>query len=202
MRAGTCVYGTINRRRQFLMSAVSTSPFGRTSASSGFESWFGPSPGTPGVPKRHRILREATSIKVTTEYSSSVAMICFPFGVKKASSGLLNETPGGRSPACGHVQRVRPWGSTTIKRLLPSSAIKTGPGSTLGSDPGARCAVPVPGPGNREGVVVDLPWAAVLGATVRPGPPHELIATPRVIRMAVTIEPATVRWRRTLLETR
>ena len=36
--------------RQFLISAVSTSPSGRTSASSGFESWFGPSPGTPGVP--------------------------------------------------------------------------------------------------------------------------------------------------------
>ena len=109
------------------------------------------------------------------------------------------------------VAGLRPWiqegaalgVSPTIKRLLPSSAIKTGPGSTLGSDPGARCAVPVPRAGeHRTSSLLTSPGALLWERRYEVEPTHELNATPTATRVVMTTKPATMRLRRTLLETR
>ena len=86
------------------------------------------------------ILCFAIEITDITKSSSSVAMMYFPSGVKKESSGMLKVWPGARSPGRGNSQTIDPCGLTTINRLLDRSAIKIGPGSTEGFDPGARTA--------------------------------------------------------------
>ena len=70
---------------------------------------------------------------------------------------------GGR-PGWGNVQLIRPCGSTMISRSLPSSAMSTGPGSTLVSEPGAVCGSPVPADGST--VVVEVAAAVSRGPAV------------------------------------
>ena len=65
-------------------------------------------------------------------------------GVKNASSGTVKVCPGRRSPGRGNSQPIRPAGRRSAAGCSAWSAISTGPGSTDGSEPGARC-----GPGER-----------------------------------------------------
>src|SRR5450759_1776265 len=88
--------------------------------------------------------RVAMSMTLTTWSSSWVATIWVPSGVKNTSSGRTKVWPGARSPGRGNSHSVRPCGSMSTSRLLSSSATRTGPGSTCGSEPGARNA-PVSG---------------------------------------------------------
>src|SRR5665213_2200617 len=126
----------------------------------------------------------ATSITLMTKSSSSVAIISFPSGVKKASSGVRKLCPGARSPGRGNSQVTRPCGSTTIRRLLLRSAISTGAGSTEGSDPADRAGALI-GLVNTAGT--RTPAAApVEGARVEldaldrapAGPAEELVVAP------------------------
>ena len=71
-------------------------------------------------------------------WDSCVAMISVPVGPKKASSGSLKVCPGERSPGDGYCQMILPLGSTSNSLEFPSSAIRIGPGSAEGFEPGWR----------------------------------------------------------------
>ena len=120
------------------MSAVRMLPSGSMSASSGFQSRFGPEPCSPGCavalhdPVR-RDVDEADDRVLLLGRDHRPAV-----GVKNASSGTLNVSPGAKSPGRGNSQSILPVGSTSTRRLFPSSAIRIGPGSTEGSDPTCR----------------------------------------------------------------
>src|SRR3954469_25706213 len=73
-------------------------------------------------------------------------MISLPSAEKNASSGILNVSPGARSPGRGNRHRTLPCGSTISSRSFFLSAMRMGPGSTDGSEPGARCPEARAGP--------------------------------------------------------
>src|SRR6185437_17008937 len=80
-------------------------------------------------------------------------------GVKKASSGSTNAWPGNRSPGRGKAQMIRLAAFTSIRRLLPLSAISNPPGSISpgahgGTTPAHDRGVAVGGIGVTVGVLV------------------------------------------------
>src|SRR5664280_1767548 len=69
--------------------------------------------------------------------SSLATTTCSWSGLNDATSGALKLCPAPRSPARGNGHMVRPLESMMNTRLPPPSAIRTGPGSTDGSEPAA-----------------------------------------------------------------
>ena len=93
--------------RQFPMSATMTSPFARGYASSGVCNRPGPDPAWSYRPYSQTILRVAMSMRTMTSCPSSLAVIVFPSGDRKASSAE-NRCPAGRLCAVGNRQWTVP----------------------------------------------------------------------------------------------
>src|SRR5450759_4948475 len=93
--------------------------------------------------------------------SSLATTTCLLSGLNHATSGALKLCPAARSPGRGNCHRSRPLASMISNRLPLPSAIRSGPGNTEGSEPGAS----QPGPrtaGSMTGALVEVGAAVVV----------------------------------------
>jgi len=81
---------------------------------------------------------EGSETTEITESLSWVTTIRLPRGLKNAWSRLRKVWPGASWPSFGNCQRIWPLGLIMRRRLLLRSAIRIGPGSIDGFEPGCR----------------------------------------------------------------